>query len=116
MCIAGPITLGTRPPNVYNGSWARVAPAKRTIPSNQMIQPWERKLTLTALSGALALALVIQSCPTKGAERIATLQSARPWSIGQCDRLTGTHARAVFNRSMHSHNGWPLWLVVCLYP
>lgn len=45
----------------------------------------------------------------------ATLQSARPWSIGQCDRLTGRKASAVFNTPVWNLKGWPLWRVVCLY-
>lgn len=46
----------------------------------------------------------------------ASLQSARPWTLGQCDRLAARPASAVFNRSIYSSGGWPLWQVVCVYP
>jgi hypothetical protein len=72
----------------------------------------EWKAALCILGVALALAAGIDSCD--GAE--ATLQSARPWAIAQCDRLAGRSASAVFNRSIYSRGGWPLWAVVCVYP
>jgi hypothetical protein len=72
----------------------------------------EWKTGLCILGVALALAAGIESCD--GAE--ATLQSARPWTIGQCDRLAGRRASAVFNRSIYSSGGWPLWQVTCIYP
>lgn len=69
------------------------------------------KQALAILAVGLLLAASIESCD--GAE--ATTQSARPWTIGQCDRLTGQPARAVFNVTVWSSQGWPLWRVVCLY-
>lgn len=71
----------------------------------------EMKEALCVLGAALALAAGIESC--EGAE--ATLQSARPWAIAQCDRLAGRPASVVFNRSIYSRGGWPLWAVTCIY-
>lgn len=69
------------------------------------------KQALGILAGGLLIAGLIESCD--GAE--ASTQSRTPWTIAQCDRLTGARARAVFNASLWSGQGWPLWRVVCLY-
>lgn len=70
-------------------------------------------LGYAAALGVVGAVALYTGC-AHGAE--ATLQSARPWTIAQCDRLAGRRASAVFNRSIYSHGGWPLWQVVCLYP
>jgi len=72
---------------------------------------WERKLAAVLLGAVIGLALGMRDA--KGVE--ASLQSARPWTLGQCDRLAGRRASAVFNRSIYSSGGWPLWQVVCVY-
>jgi len=73
---------------------------------------WERKLAACVLGAIIVLALGMREA--KGAE--ASTQSRKPWTIGQCDRLAGRSASAVFNRSIYSRGGWPLWQVVCVFP
>ena len=81
------------------------------------MNPWERKLTLTLAAIAATLALVLSTCDRAraGESFVKAPQSRAPWTIGQCDRLGLGPARAVFNQSIYSHGGWPLWRVVCLY-
>lgn len=78
--------------------------------------PWERKLSLTFAAVAAGVALTIWAGDTRPAETVVKApQSRAPWTIGQCDRVLGRPARAVFNQSIYSHSGWPLWRVVCVY-
>lgn len=71
---------------------------------------WEHKLAACAFGAAIGLALGMDA---RAGE--ASTQSARPWAIAQCDRLTGRRASAVFNVTVWSGAGWPVWRVVCLY-
>jgi hypothetical protein len=78
--------------------------------------PKRRAYTIVGVFTLAAWALIgLASAQGCGAAE-ATLQSARPWAIAQCDRLAGMRASAVFNRSIYSPGGWPLWAVVCVYP
>ncbi len=73
---------------------------------------WEHKLA-SCFAGA-ALGVALSMCEAHSAEAKPP-QSARPWTIAQCDRLGLGRAKAVFNQSIWSHSGWPLWRVVCWY-
>lgn len=78
---------------------------------------WERRLVSSFAGAALGLAAGLASCDARAQALLATPgQSARPWTLGQCDRLTGQPARAVFNATVWSSQGWPVWRVVCVYP
>lgn len=79
-----------------------------------MRTPLERWSLGISIAGVAVAMLVVGWCDqAHGTE--ASTQAARPWTLGQCDRLRGRPAVAVFNASTHSHNGWPLWRVICYY-
>ena len=61
----------------------------------------------------IVLVLLLMSDPANA--EIATTQSKNPWTLSQCDRLTGQRAQAVFNVSTWNKGGFPLWRVTCLW-
>jgi hypothetical protein len=79
------------------------------------MRPWERKLALSLAAIAAGIALWTASCESRAESPTAQTQSAKPWTIAQCDRL-GWRAIAVANISIWNKGGWPLWRVVCVYP